>query len=538
MRRASLLLMLAPCLAACPGEPGAVTDAGVSGDGEAIDAARPAPVVDTPSGPVRGVAGPGYREFLAIPYAMPPVGELRWRPPRPMPRWTEPRDATRRPAACPQRAFTLDTGEEDCLYVNVHTPDPPPEDAPVMVWLHGGGFIFGEGVQTDGGTRGDVLAAAHGVVVVSVNYRLGPLGFFPHPALSSEDGASSGNQGFEDQVAALRWVRDNVSAFGGDPANVTLFGESAGGLSACLHLVSPASAGLFARIIAQSGLCDDPLPSAAQAETAAIELGIRLGCDGAADASACLREQTSDRIFDVDDAPTGATALLAERSWWPHVDGEVVPGQLRDLVAAGRLERVPTVLGWNADEGTLFVAAAELEGLTVDETAYRDGLDVLAARHGVDVADLLAAYPLDRYADPGAALAAALGHATIACPSRRAAWLLAEHVELRAYRFEFPRAEFQLPLERDLGAFHSAEIQYVFGHPAALGRTRHTGEDFALHEMLAGYWTRFARTGDPDGDGAQAWPAWDPSTDRHLVLDVEPRLDSAADRDACALWDR
>ena len=339
------------------------SDAGA--DASADDAGPPpaAPTADTALGPLEGLRGPGYQAFLGVPYAKPPVGALRWAPPEPPEAWTEPRSATGRPPRCVQRALGLDlASQEDCLYLNVHTPDPRPEDAPVMVWLHGGAFLFGEGLQTDEGTAGDLLAATHGVVVVSLNYRLGPYGFLAHPALTAERGAS-GNYGLMDQRLALEWVRDNIAAFGGDPDDVTIFGESAGGLSVCAHLISPESEGLFHRAISQSGLCDSALDDLSDAEAAGERFADALSC---ADAE-CLRAASVDEITTADGAgsdPFGEVG--AERAWWPIVDGAVLEGDFRTEVERGAFVNVPTVVGWNADEGTLFVMLAEQAGQVAD----------------------------------------------------------------------------------------------------------------------------------------------------------------------------
>jgi para-nitrobenzyl esterase len=531
LRRVAYLFLCTAC-----GDDAGPSDAGrldSAVDAGYDSALPPPPEVTTSGGVVVGTLGVGYYEFLGIPYAAPPVGELRWRNPEPPAPFGRMESA--RPRSCPQRALSLNVGQEDCLYVNVHTPAPLPEDAPVMVWIHGGAFIFGEGLQTDNATRGDILAAEHGVIVVSMNYRLGPFGFLAHEALAAESG-TAGNYGFADQIAALRWVRDNIAAFGGDPANVTIFGESAGGLSVCLHLIAPASSGLFVRAISESGLCDEILPELASAETYSAALFERLGCDTAADPLACMRGKTRDEIVDADTAAGGMAALTAERQWWPALDGMLIPGQFRDRVTAGTFNQVPAILGWNADEGTLFVALAEIDGLTVDEAAYREGVMNLAMRHGVDAAAIEAQYPLSGYPDPGAALAAALGDSRLACPSRRAADMLRSHVPLHVYRFEYPNAKFQLPTMRALGAFHAAEIQYVFGHPWMIGATSHRGDDLALHQAVSGYWTRYATGGDPNGAGAAEWPVSD-GADRHLVLDLDVRVETGADRERCMLWD-
>jgi para-nitrobenzyl esterase len=510
-------------------------DVPATGDAGMHDAAvEPAPEVVTSLGTVRGRRGDGFQAFLGVPYAEPPVGERRWIAPEPHPGWDGVLEARAQPEACPQDV-PFPQGEEDCLFLNVHTPDPRPSGAPVMVWIHGGGFTFGEGMQIDGGTAGDVLAARHGLVVVSMNYRLGPLGFMGHPALGS-----SGNEGLLDQRLALAWVRDHVAAFGGDPAQVTIVGESAGGLSVCLHLVSLESHGLFARAISQSGLCDSRLPTRADADETAARVIAAVGCEGAADVRACMMGKTADELVEASGLGIDPVDALAatDRGLWPSIDGTVIPASFRDRVLSGDAADVPAVVGWNRDEGTLFVGVAEQAGAVIDDAVYRDVVALLAAEEGLEPAIVEAAYPLSGYDDPGAALSAALGHHRLACPSRRAAHLLAEAGRaVRVYRFDYPDAGFQLSLDRPLGAFHSAEIQFVFGHPAMLGAPRFTGDDVPLHEAISAYWARFVATADPNGDGAPAWPAYDVTADEHLVLDRTIGASSDADAEACSLWE-
>jgi para-nitrobenzyl esterase len=428
--------------------------------------------------------------------------------------------------------------QEDCLYLNVHTPDPRPAGAPVMVWIHGGGFVFGEGLQFDGGTAGDILARDYGVVVVSMNYRLGPFGFMAHPALSGEQGGASGNYGLMDQRRALEWVRDNIAAFGGDPSNVTIFGESAGGLSVCAHLISPQSRGLFHRAISQSGLCDAGLADLPTTEASGTRFVANLGCTDADDILSCMRMKTTDEIKEAD--ATGASAflsILAEGGWWLNVDEEVLPADFGDAVRSGDFTNVPTIVGWNRDEGTLFVMLAEQAGLATDEAAYREVMDGLATAHGLSAETVSAQYPLSDYPDPGAAAAAAIGHANLACPSRRAARLLAEAgVDVRVYRFDFPDAGFQLPTERELGAFHSGEIQFVFGHPAQLGRRSFMGDEVNLHTTMSAYWVGFASS-SLSGSGAVDWPAFEGPTFESVTLDRSITIAEDVNASDCALWD-
>ncbi len=492
------------------------------------------PIVQTRSGPVRGVRGDGFSAYLGIPYAAPPVGERRWRAPAPPEPWTEVRDASVAPPRCTQRSMGLPlSSQEDCLYLNVHAPDPRPERAPVMVWIHGGSFSFGEGLQTDGGTAGDVLARERGVVVVSMNYRLGVLGFDADPRL----GEPTGNFGLADQIAALRWVQDNIAAFGGDPDNVTLIGESAGGISVCSNLVSPETEGLFARAIVESGLCDTRPPTREEARAAARELTRQLGCDGK-EAGACLRSRTPEQILEAADRVGGPEVLGGRRPWRPYVDGTILPASIAERVAAGAFHRVPILMGWNADEGTVDVLFSELGGDSIGERSYLGLVRRIARRAGLDPAAVLERYPRAAFDSPSAAAARVIGDAGTACPSRRFARMLAEQgADLFVYRFEYDEPGFQIPFVSGLGAFHSSEIQYVFGHPAGIFRSAFEGDEARLHDAIAGYWTRFARTGDPNGAGAPRWPRHTRENDAHLVLDRTIRASHGADAQACALWE-
>lgn len=510
-----------------------VSDAGPDA-ADAEDASEPEPpLVMTTGGPVIGERELDNLQFLTIPYAAPPLGELRFAPPEPPDPWTEPRMFTRQPPRCAQAALGASIAStEDCLFVNVHTPDPLPENAPVIFWIHGGAFIFGEGVQTDRGTEGDLLAREHGVVVVSVNYRLGAFGFLAH-----EDGLS-GNYGLMDQQMALEWTRDNIAAFGGDPNNVTIVGESAGGISVCAHMVSPRSRGLFARAISESGLCGSPLPTQEEMQGLGESLAVRMECSEEEDVIACLRGKSQDELlaaesFDIESLfdPGGI--------WWINVDGETVPGDFVEQVGAGEAADVPVVMGWNADEGTLFILLAEMAGATFEADDYEGAMPMLAASFGVEEAALRAQYPLDAYDDAGAALADIIGDARLACPSRRAAQALAaREQDVFVYHFTYPDAAFQLSSERELGAFHSAEIQFVFGHPAELGRRSFRGPEVGIGDAMSAYWTAFATDADPADAGGVRWPAFEPdASDEHLIIDADVRIGTGADRDVCELFE-
>lgn len=524
MRRKVVLAYL--LVLACGPSPGG--DAGP--DAPTHDAPTPpAPSIMLPEGEVRGLRGPGYVSYLGIPYAEPPVGELRFAPPVARGSWSAPIGPVRTPTTCPQTALGIAGGEEDCLIVNVHVPDPAPSSAPVIVWIHGGAFLVNSGAGLDRSTLGDFLARDQDVVVVSMNYRLGPFGFFRYP------GIAEGNQGILDQQLALAWVRDHVALFGGDPDRVTLVGESAGGVSVCLHLIAPGSRGLFHRAISQSGLCDAELATIAEADESGANLVRSAGCEGAADVAACMRAATTDELFVAAGDAADLTVLLSgtsNRPFWPVVDGTVLTRSFREAVTAGDFASVPTILGWTRDEGTLFVGLAEMAGEMADAAAYDRTIDSFATREGIDPAALRAAYPLAGYPDPGAAIADLVGDAELICPSRRAALLLAEAgVDLHVYRFDHDGARFQLTLPRELGAFHSADIQFVFGHP--VGTTRFEGAQAAIHEAMQGAWGAFAR-----GEALRSdWAAYDATAQDVIVFDDTITTSAMPNQADCAIWD-
>jgi para-nitrobenzyl esterase len=485
------------------------------------------PVVATAAGPVEGLAyEDGSAAFLGIPFAQPPTGERRWRAPEPAAPWSTPFEATHFGRMCPQKDFRggepVEDTSEDCLSLNVWTPRLQPQTpAPVMVYIHGGGFTMGASSQElyDG-----YALARTGVVVVSMNYRLGVLGFLGHPALSAETPAGgSGNYGLMDQRLALEWVRDNVARFGGDPANVTLFGESAGAISACLQLVSPAAQGLFHRLIAESGTCyvsGLPLhdPGTPGQEDSAEERGVRLardlGCTEG-DVAACLRTRTPAQLL----AASGVALDLLE----PHVgfapvtDGVVVPRAPAELLAAGQYPRMPVLLGSNKDEGTLFTLRAKIK----TEEQYAEAV---RKRSPHFAEQLLALYPARDFASPKAAFDQLLGDALFGCPARRMAHEMSERGQpVYAYVFTFaPKKALGSFFGRflHLGSYHSAELPFVFGLYKG-DYALDSEPERALSSSIRGYWTRFAARGDPNGEGAPTWSAYNAQREPALVLDLK-----------------
>ncbi|MFG2975609.1 carboxylesterase/lipase family protein [Streptomyces sp. NPDC048331] len=497
------------------------------------------PVVDTDRGPVRGRGHGTYETFEGIPFAAPPTGPLRWRPPEPASRRQGVRDAGAPGARCVQLPAVGPggpTGSEDCLYLNVTAPTGRAAGGgrgrPVMVWFHGGGFFSGAGDAY----RPERLAGQGGAVVVTVNYRLGVFGLFGHPELGGAPDLA-----LADQRAALGWVQENAAHFGGDPGNVTVFGESAGALSVCAHLTSPASAGLFHRAIVQSGSCSTTAPPwsllpglgtyepfVPERRTVAdgASAAARLGCDRPGAVLDCLRRL---------DAGVLATAELMQRFSLVSYGNSVLPLEPRRALEAGRFHRVPVVQGFDQDEMRLFLAQTLAAYPIPDAAAYRArvarSFDPPTAR------DVAAAYPVSAFATPAVAWATVLTDASFACPTLRDGAALGRHVPVYTYRFSDRGApDFTgLPAPPDLpfGATHGSELPSLFTIAPLTEPQRR------LADRMAGYWTGFARTGVPAAPGAPPWPGERASAS---ALSLAPGAGGIRTVDArvehhCALWD-
>ncbi|MBN1421318.1 MAG: carboxylesterase family protein [Planctomycetes bacterium] len=500
-----------------------------------------APVVRIDSGPIAGAyAGEGkaIRVFRGVPYAAPPVGDLRWKAPRPPKPWVEVRDTAAFGSACPQpRGLGLAIGadrapqDEDCLSLNVWTPAKSEgEKLAVMVWIHGGGFSIGSSAQTvyDGASL-----ARRGVVVVTINYRLGPFGFFAHPLLSKESPRGvSGNYGLLDQIEALRWVRRNIARFGGDPGRVTIFGESAGAVSVGCLMVSPLAAGLFHRAIAQSGgvrgidrrLRAGP-EGGGSAEDAGETLAKTLGCAEAKAPLAALRAKSAEEILAAaNPAPISADP---ERSYGPIVDGWVLPDTPAGLWAAGRQHDVPLIAGSNADDGGVFAGLFPVKRVAGYRLAVR-------ARLGEETDEALALFPAERDEDVPAAVRRILTVAAFVAPARSQVRAM-EPKTSKAWLYHFARVP-AMARTVGIGAAHGIEIPYVFGtaHPW-MGIDE---DDRALSDAIGRYWVAFAREGDPAVKGLPVWPAYAAATDRHLLLGDRIAAGERLFREACDLFDR
>jgi para-nitrobenzyl esterase len=482
-------------------------------------------VVPTADGALQGKTAGALDEFLGIPYAAPPVGRLRWRPPHPARSWSGIRPATSFAPHCPQPAspFGVASTTENCLYLNVFRPAHSwGRRLPVMVWIHGGSLLVGESNDYD-----PAALVRHGVIVVTLNYRIGALGFLADAALAGRPGGPSGNYGLMDQRAALRWVQRNIGAFGGDRRDVTIFGESAGGLSVLSQLVSPGARGLFARAIVESGSYELTQAPLATAESAGASFAAKVGCTTRV--AACLRHLPVSAI--VDNENLGG--------YDPDLDGRVLTQSVGAALKNGEFNRVPVIIGTNRDEWRLFVGLDQLQGgPPVTAANYQSMISSTLGVPASAAATIAGQYPLSAYSSPAVALGAVGTDAIFACPALSEQLSLSQYVPTYAYEFGDENAPMRfLPnLGFPYGAYHAAELQYLFTLPT----TPLPGQLSAAQQHLAAAmqqdWTSFARFGAPAWGGA--WPRFTPSGLDALSL-VPPRPQVETDfvtEHKCAFW--
>ncbi len=542
----------------------AVAGSGIARAGsqdQSTPATASGPTVYSSDGPVQGFVKHGVMEFLGIPYAAPPVGALRWQPPQPPASWTQPLDATKFGNTCPQitelGVFAGPVSDtEDCLYLNVFTTAlGPPQGAgkyPVLLWIHGGGLVDGESNDYNasklakGGPAGPT-------VVVTINYRLGLLGYFAHPAIDAEN-HPFGNYGLMDQQAALKWVQSNIAAFGGDPGNVTVGGQSAGATSTAANVISPASAGLFHRAIFESG----PLLTVAPlslAETNGTNFGTAAGCasDATAATAACLRALTVQQILALQGTATAngpyVTGLM--------VDGTILPIPGDTAWTTGNFNTMPIMNGTVEDEGAftasineLFfgpLTASQYENLVTTTYSGPAGASGGPPNYPAGTAAaVLAQYPLSAYASPSLAYVA-VGTDPTACRARHLNQLVSKLVPLYAYEFDDRNAPWYFPpLSFPHGAAHTIDIQFLFPywHGGPLGKPHPlTAQEHVLSDELVGAWTSFMYAGDPNSGASQPfWPRYEGSDSAQYLSENVPNLSTFTDAafaaaHKCAFWD-
>jgi para-nitrobenzyl esterase len=484
------------------------------------------PVAVTANGAVRGTSSGPVNEFLGIPYAAPPVGALRWQPPQPAASWPGVRDATQFAPHCPQLAspFGQASTSEDCLFLNVFTPTHGAAGArhPVMVWIHGGALVTGESDDYS-----PAKLVEDGVTVVTINYRLGALGFLADPALADANG-QSGDYGLMDQQAALRWVQRNIASFGGDPRNVTIFGESAGGLSVLSQVASPAARGLFAKAIAESGSYNLTQASLASAEAAGQAFAAKAGCSD--QTAACLRSLPVSTILANENAA----------GYTPNINSEVLPQTLQTAFTTGEFNRVPIINGTNHDEWRLFVALSELEGSPVTAANYQSMISSTLGVPPAAAAAIAAEYPLSAYPSPAVALGAVGTDAIFACPALTIDQAVSNFVPTFAYEFNDENApeNFLPPVSFPYGAAHATEIQYLMDLPTAAFPGTLSSQQQQLATIMKSYWTNFAKRGFPSSFGTPFWPRFTNVTQQMQSL-IPPTPQTETDFAAnhkCAFW--
>jgi para-nitrobenzyl esterase len=487
-----------------------------------------ASTVRTTAGLVRGVVDGGFRSYLGIPFAAPPVGGLRWVAPQPVRPWAGVRDASEPGFACMQAGAPAADISEDCLYLNVTAPKSiTARRLPVMVWVHGGGFFEGTGATFDPRR----MVAAGNVIVVTINYRLGIFGLFDHP----DFGAGGGDFALLDQQAALRWVRQNIARFGGDAGNVTLFGVSAGGMSTCSQLVSPGAAGLFDKAIISSGSCamnwpknvfypGTPQLAPWMSRAAARSIGTgdagKLTCVTAV--LSCLRGKSKEALLpylaDFARVPYGTAAL---------------PENPATAVRAGRFLRMPVMQGNTRDEHSSWIAALDMEK-KIDGPRYRSMLkDIFGSVAGA----VEARYPARAYVSPAAALSAVLTDRSWVCPALTADRDFARRTVTYAYEFGDRTAPPIAPFPPDLppGASHGSDVIYLADADGTTSSVLNPSQ-LRLSSQMTGYWTRFAATGNPNGAGLPHWARFGSErTVQSLVPGQVGAIDLSAEH-LCRFW--
>lgn len=487
----------------------------------------------TEQGAVRGTVEGETIAFKGIPYAAPPVGALRLRPPAPPAGWHGVRDGSRFGAVCPQLAGNEVIGKEDCLTLNVwRPPHPVTKLLPVMVFLTGGGnhAFSGQGAPGFGGVNynGRQLVP-EGVVYVSFNARLGALGYLAHPALDAERPEKvSGNYGSLDHIAMLQWLQKNIATFGGDPKRIFLFGTSAGGGNICALMTSPMARGLFHGAAMQSSVptgCE--LQTLGDAEQGTGHRVVQaLACNGGTgDVAACLRSKSTDEVVKA----VPGTFGVFPRIYGPNVDGHVFPGQPLDRIRQGAHTPMPVIVGDSTAETMLFVNAV---GPVTDAATYSNAIDkVFGATAGARIRQV---YPLSAYPTPREAFVRLTTDALFTCQSRRVARVLSGVQKEPVYRYVFAHALENDPQQKALGAVHTIEHMFLFPWE---GTYRPTEDDLAVQQLMVKYWTQMAKHGHAGKVGHLAWPAYSPRNDAYLEIAASSAVKSGPASAHCAFWD-
>ncbi len=489
-------------------------------------------LVKTQYGPVQGLMHNGIRQFLGIPFAKPPVGDLRWANPVPPDAWTDVRPAKQYGAFCAQNKrlgdFAAASTSEDCLYLNVFAPKGNGQKRPVMVWIYGGGLFVG----MSNGYDGTALAKQGNVIVVTINYRLNVFGFLVHPAVDSA--GASANFGLRDQQLALQWVKDNIKSFGGDPNNVTIFGESAGGFSVLAHLISPASQGLFNKAILESGAYAywQPSPNLtngnyidtlSEGENKGQAFATAIGCSD--QSASCLRSASVSTILAAE-ATSGSNPVL---------DNHVLTLLPNDAISSGQFNKVPIFNGTNRNEWRWYQAFVQV--LTGHVTTPEEYPGQLQAAYGDNASAVEQTYPLSNFDSPDGALGEAAGDSFMICPGWDFEVGASKYTKVFGYEFNDPHSPGTMPpVSFPLLAAHTHEIQYIFpGWKGDFkGVTYLTKAQKGLSRRMIHNWTAFAKTGKPSPN----WPRFtaDRQAWKSLQVSGSPTITNLTSEHNCSFW--
>jgi para-nitrobenzyl esterase len=510
-------------------------------------------IVETSYGKVKGKNHGSTNRWYAIPYGADASGNNRWKPPQPVKPWSGTRNASSSMTGCEQWASPTGVffSDEDCLNLTVYAPDKE-GSFPVMFWIFGGGFLLGSGNESS--YKGDDLVKNEDVVVVTINHRLGPLGFLSHKGLTNEQGRS-GNYGFLDQVAALEWVKNEIAAFGGDPDNITVFGESAGGASVCMLMASPLSRHLFQKGIVSSGPCGEwETLTQEEADEKGKQFAIAMGCEQEVPAEqlACLRKMTPkemrkkidasfNELFKVDGTQWKYFPNFTKDDYFIDANFEDMIANNKNLIEQGKLTPQVVIQGTVKDEGSLFEALKDHPDNSEYEPFLRNRLSYMTEE---DIQWVLKSYPIEQFDNVGHAMSVIMADQSIVCPGVKTAVSLTD-AGYPVYQYQFTQysdsilrliTKFQLGENPPpLGVFHSGEIGFLFGHSAPTGRPKTDDQKFVSNKMQQ-YMGSLAHTANPNKVGLSHWPIYTKEDKTYLIWGEDFSTEQNLRGDFCPWW--
>lgn len=487
------------------------------------------PVISVDQGLLRGIPADGITKYLGVPFAT----ASRFESPFPAAPWSGVLEASHHGPQCPQTAPSLQGSGEDCLNIDIYAPaNAADRNLPVMVWLYGGAFILGANNQYDSPSS---LVSRGDVIVAVPNYRTGPFGFLALPELADEASGGTGNYAIEDQQEALRWVQRNIANFGGDPRNVTIFGESAGGASVCTQIASPKAAGLFSKAIVQSGTCARSMlqpPTKEVAYQRSERYADGVGCGNPDTRLSCLRSLPGDKLLD---SPTlGISGMVGNITWTPVVDGVTLVDTPEIAMRSGAGKNIRMLVGSNTNEGSTFVAALDYgSGRVPTESSYHAFLETL---FGNRAGTILEQYPASKYPSPGDTEGAVMTDSQFACPSLWTVEAASHGGTGGVWQYQF--AEAPIPANSVIaGAFHGADVPYIFSGMLGIP-IPWTGPSLNFAHQLQSQWATFAHSGSPNAEGLPFWPEWNPQSTPVLQTSVSSSLTNTnfAAEHKCEFW--